>query len=587
MATDQFTTEEAAKDLRGNFPLMVRYLREVPIVALLILPNLLLATVAAGAYQLFVWASGTLAECEGRAVCTGVVPVAGWEINLTTARLALLTVLIFCLRAFQWTMFETGGQVAALPLFRRMLGGLTRVRTTFYDEYPSGKIINRVVRDFEQLKMFGPIRIGDASIALIELTFAAIVISLVSPLAALVAVPAFLVFVYIQSNVAPMLQRTMMLRSVRFGEVLHRETDVIEGARSYQLYGYAPQLLNRFRESVFRYMQMHFLRGQIEAWGRFWCDVSVALYSFLTLIAVAIGLQSGTVSPVLGAVVVTAVFRLGGLFSWLTWSLGFLFETAGHARRVFEYVDLPREESEEGVSIPAVPALSGEGDLHFINYSMSYRPTSPLILEDLTLRIARGSKVGVVGRTGAGKTSLLQALFRMVHVRQGDIRIGKESLYSVSAPEARKFFAVVPQDPYLFEGTVRSNLDRYGESNDAALRKALELVSLPVDLDYSIREGGGNLSLGQRQLLCLARVILSKAPFVVMDEPTSGVDTITDAVIQSVLRTVLADRTVLTIAHRLETLARVDRVVELRNGKIVRDGPAEVVVKSLTSQDLA
>jgi ABC-type multidrug transport system fused ATPase/permease subunit len=587
MATDQFTTEETAKDLRGNFPLMLRYLREVPIVAFLIVPNLLLATVAAGAYQLFVWASGTLAECEGRAVCTAVLPVTGWEIDLTTVRLGLLTGVIFCVRAFQWTMFETGGQMAALPLFRRMIGGLGRVRTTFFDEYPSGKIINRVVRDFEQLKMYAPIRIGDASIALVELTFATIVIGLVSPVAALVAIPAFFVFLYIQSNVAPMLQRTMMLRSVRFGEVLHRETDVIEGARSYLLYGYAPQLLNRFKDSVFRYMQMHFLRGQIEAWGRFWCDVSVALYSFLTLIAVAVGLQSGTVTPVLGAVVVTAVFRLGGLFGWLTWSLGFLFETAGHARRVFDYVDLPREESEEGVAVPAVQTLTGEGDLHFVNYSMSYRPNSPLILDDLTLTVARGSKVGVVGRTGAGKTSLLQALFRMVHVRQGDIRVGTESIYSVSARDARRFFAVVPQDPYLFEGTVRSNLDRYGESDDGSLRKALALTNLTVDLDDSIREGGSNLSLGQRQLLCLARVILSKAPFVVMDEPTSGVDTITDAVIQAVLRTVLADRTVLTIAHRLETLSRVDRVIELRNGKIVRDGPAEVVVKSLTSQDLA
>lgn len=586
MSADSFTTEETANGLRGSFPLLFRYLKEVPILSFLVVPNLFLAATTALAYQFFVWTSGTLASCEGRSKCLVTVPYVGVELNLTVSILAILTLTILVVRIFQWTLFESGGQLAALPLFRRMTSGLSRVRTTFFDEYPSGKVINRVVRDFDQLKLLGPIRIGDSSIALVELTTAAFVIGLISPFAALVAIPAFLVFLYVQSNVAPMLQRTMMLRSVRFGEVLHRQTDVIEGARSFLLYGHTPKLLKRLRDAVYGYMQMHFLRGQIEAWGRFWCDVAVAIYSFVTLIAVAFGLQSGAVSPVLGAVVVTAVFRLGGIFGWLTWSLGFLFETAGHARRVFDYVDLPAEESEEGIANARTQSISGTGDLSIVDYSMSYRTTSPLILEDLSLTIKRGTKIGIVGRTGAGKSSLMQALFRMVHVRKGDIRIGSESIFSLSAVESRRLFAVVPQDPYLFEGTVRSNLDRYKSSDEAVLVSTLQLVSLPLDLDSPIQEGGTNLSLGQRQLLCLARVILSKAPFVIMDEPTSGVDTITDSIMQSVLLTVLADRTVLTIAHRLETLARVDRVIELKNGKIVADGPPSEIMKRLTPEDL-
>jgi len=587
MATDSFTTEETAKGLRGSIPLLLRYLREVPVLRLLILPNFILATLTALAYQLFVWLSGNLAECEGKSLCPVTLPIIGLEINLTVSILALLTVLIFLIRIVQWTGFESGGQIAALPLFKRMTAGLSRVRTTFFDEYPSGKVINRVVRDFDQLKLLGPMRIGDSSIALVDLSVAAIVISLVSPLAALISVPAFLVFLYVQSNVAPMLQRIMVLRSVRFGEVLHRESDIIEGARSYLLYGHTAELLKRFRDSVLGYMQMHFLRGQIEAWGRFWCDVAVAIYSFITLITVAYGLHSNTVSPVLGALVVTAVFRLGGIFGWLSWSLGFLFETAGQARRVFDYVDLPAEEADEGITIPQTSSFECKGDLEITSYSMSYRPSSPLILDDLNLKIVRGTKIGIVGRTGAGKSSLMQALFRMVYVRGGDIKIGRQSIYSLSAVDARKYFAVVPQDPYLFEGSIRSNLDRYATNSDETLNSALTLVSLSLDLNTQIQEGGTNLSLGQRQLLCLARVILSKATFVIMDEPTSGVDTITDSIIHSVLRTVLADRTVLTIAHRLETLARVDRVIELRNGKIVQDGPPDLVMKVLTAEDLA
>jgi len=588
MATESFTSDETTKGVSGSIPLLLRYLKEVPLLSMLILPNFILAMIVAVASQFFIWASGTLAQCEGRADCHIRLPILEINVGVTLWLLGVLTVGVFFIRVFQWSMIECGGQLAALPLFKKMAAGLGRVRTTFFDEFPSGKVINRIVRDFDQLKTMGPIRIGDASIALVELITAAIVIGFVSPVAALVVVPAFFIFMFIQSNVAPMLQRTMVLRSIRMGEVLHRETDVIEGARSFVLYGHTARLLKRFRDSVFGFMQMHFLRGQIDAWARFWCDVAVSLYSFITILVVAFGLQDGTVSPILGAVVVSAVFRLGSIFGWLTWSLGFLFETAGHARRVFEYVDLPNEESEEGANIRTGPIGSPlSGDLKIADYSMSYRPTSPLILEKLDLVITRGTKLGIVGRTGAGKTSLLQALFRMVHVQSGDIFIGTQSIFSLSTVESRKYFAVVPQDPYLFEGTVRSNLDRYKQHADADLEAALNLVSLPVFLTDEIKEGGQNLSLGQRQLLCLARVILSKAPFVIMDEPTSGVDTITDSIIHSVLRTALRDRTVLTIAHRLETLARVDRVIELRNGKVVQDGPPDEVMKRLTVDDLA
>ena len=153
--------------------------------------------------------------------------------------------------------------------------------------------------------------------------------------------------------------------------------------------------------------------------------------------------------------------------------------------------------------------------------------------------------------------------------------------------EARSLFAVVPQDPYLFEGTIRSNLDRLGEFADEALEGALRSVQLAVPLSMQLLEGGSNLSLGQRQLLCLARVILTKRPFVIMDEPTSGVDTRTDAIMQSVLRTALRDRTIITIAHRLETLARMDRIVELEDGTVLRDGTPDAIIPRLSAEELA
>jgi len=175
----------------------------------------------------------------------------------------------------------------------------------------------------------------------------------------------------------------------------------------------------------------------------------------------------------------------------------------------------------------------------------------------------------------------------MVYVHGGDIRVGQTSLFDLPIEQARALFAVVPQDPYLFEGTIRSNLDRVGEYTDEELRTALRKAQLSLDLEMSLLEGGSNLSVGQRQLLCLARVIVTKRPFVIMDEPTSAVDTITDAAIQAVLATALADRTIITIAHRLETLARMDRIVELEDGVIVRDGPREAILPLITPDELA
>lgn len=565
--TDTFTTQETAGEVTGNFALLKRYLREVPFVRYMLIPNLVVGLVAALVPLLVTWGSGALVESGGEAASASF---AGIGITITLATLAVLVLCAFILRAGQWISFESGGQVFAKNLIQKMVRGLGATRTTFFDEYPSGKIINRVVKDADSLRMMLPIRLGDTSSAIVELLVIAATVAFASPLAACLAIPTFLFFLYVQRNIAPILQKLIVLRSVRFGEVLHRETDLIEGVRCYALYEQLPALMRRLADAAQGFMQMHFLRGRIEVWGQSIAELGVAIYGSVILLAVYLGIHSGALPPVVGGVIITASFKLSGVFKWLTWSLGMLFETIGHARRVFEYVDLECEESTDGVQRDgaenirvAVSLPDRPGDLEFKNYSMSYRENTPVILHGLNLRIKSGSKVGLVGRTGSGKTSFIQALFRMVYVREGDITVGGRSILQMPLQEARALFAVVPQDPYLFEGTLRSNIDRLHHHTDEEVRQAVRATGLVFDLDMPILEGGNNLSVGQRQLVCLARVILAKQPYVLLDEPTSGVDTITDASIQSVLREALADRTVITIAHRLETLARVDEVIDL------------------------
>lgn len=575
---DTFTTEESSSGTLGSFKLLWRFVKRVSFLRWAFLPNLLLALLASTGYQLFLWLSGRFAECSSNNSCQALTLPLGINLTPSLSAISCIAVCIYLTRTIQWNLFETGSQLAIRGLLKDMVYGVARARTTFFDEYPSGKIINRLVKDSDSLRLYAPIRIGDTVNSIVEVLVMAIAISFANKVAALFAVPVLLFFLYVQRNLAPMLQHLMVLRSARFGEVLHRESDVIEGIRDFALYNQLPALSKRLTDSVYRFMQMHFLRGRVEAWGRLLSDLSLAFYGAGIVICVHLASSSGALEPVLGAIIITASLRLGSAFAWLTWSLGQIFESAGHARRVFEYVDLPSEDSEEGNKPAKNLELNAPmaGDLTFSDYTMSYRSNTPLIINNLNLTIKRGSKVGIVGRTGSGKSSFVQALFRMVYVHSGDISIGSTSLLAMDLDRARGLFAVVPQDPYLFEGTLRSNLDRLGEHTDTELNAALQTVRLSLDLDTPMIEGGQNLSFGERQLICLARVILSNRPFVIMDEPTSGVDSITDAIMQAVLRTALRERTVITIAHRIETLAKMDRIIELKDGRVLRD---EGVVK--------
>ncbi len=596
--TGNFIDTEKARASDDSARVLFRFLREVPALPALLVPSMILAFASTGGQQVFAWLSGELTQCSSLSACVITLPVAvpfiGNSMNFALVTLTLFAAALMALRVIGWIIFEVGGQFACLGLFSRMMRQLTETRTTFFDEQPSGRIINRTVRDFDQLRFMGPIRIGDALNALVELLVIGVVIGFAHPLAGLVVVPTLLVFLYIQRNIAPMLQFCIVQRSIRFGEVLHRETDAIEGIRTFLLYGQHKTLFGRLKRAMIEFSQIHVLRAKIEAWGRFWSVLASGLCSFIALGAVAYGLDRGTLSVTFAAVVMTAIFRLAGVFGWLTWSLGYLFESAGHGRRIFEYLDLPREDkqeraSESGITSTDTAALKSEGDplvgdLTFDNYTMSYREDSPVILSGLSVNIPQGMHVGLIGRTGAGKSSLVQALFRMVYVRSGDIRVGGTSIFAIDVDRARKSFAVMPQDPYLFAGTIRENLDPMQIYTDELLQTTLAESQLSFALDHRVAEAGANLSLGQRQLVGLARVLLSDAPIVVMDEPTSSVDSITDGIIQQMLRSKLRGKTVITVAHRLGTLASSDLIVQLDEGRVKRVGSPKQLLPTVSAE---
>ena len=225
------------------------------------------------------------------------------------------------------------------------------------------------------------------------------------------------------------------------------------------------------------------------------------------------------------------------------------------------------------------------GAISIRNLEMRYRPELPSVLHNLSLDIQGGEKIGVVGRTGAGKSSIMMALFRLVEPTKGTMEIDGVDICKIGLFDLRTRLAIIPQDPVLFSGTIRSNLDPFEKRTDQELWEVLErsdlktyVVSCEGGLDSQVTEFGENLSVGQRQLLCLARAMLTRARVIIMDEATASVDVATDVMLQKAIRVDFAQSTVLTIAHRLNTVIDYSRVLVLDHGEIKEfDTPANLL----------
>ena len=310
-----------------------------------------------------------------------------------------------------------------------MMTSISHVRTTFFDENPSGRLINRLLGDYGMLRLEGVMSFGDTANGLAEVLCVGVLIMLTNPVAGLLIIPVVLLYALLQAQLAPMMSHAREIRAVKIGETLHRETDLIEGRTVFTLYNRQKNLLNRIHRAFGNSMNIQLLYCRLMSWGILWMGMISAAYAIVVYGFLAYGLHVGLITSTLAAVVITAVFNLNNIFFGLAWDMSFLGETASHARRAFFMIDLPDEITQES-NLPKVKLVNDEekvqfsGDIRFENYTMSYRKDLPKILDNFTVNIPQGKKVGIVGRTGAGKSSFMQALFRMVYHRDGDILIG-------------------------------------------------------------------------------------------------------------------------------------------------------------------
>ncbi|KAK3022450.1 hypothetical protein RJ639_047587, partial [Escallonia herrerae] len=474
---------------------------------------------------------------------------------------------------------------AARRLHDTMLNSILRAPMVFFHTNPTGRIINRFAKDLGDIDRNVANFVNMFLSQVWQLLSTFVLIGLVSTISLWAIMPLLILFyaayLYYQSTAREVKRLDSITRSpvyAQFGEALNG----LSAIRAYKAYDRMSiingnSMDNNIRFTLVNISSNRWLTIRLETLG------GLMIWLIATFAVVQNGREENQLAfaSTMG-LLLSYSLNITNLLSNVLRQASRAENSLNSVERVSTYIDLPSEAPAIIESNRPPPGWPSSGLIKFEDVVLRYRPGLPAVLCGLSFSISPCEKVGIVGRTGAGKSSMLNALFRIVEVERGRIFIDGCDITKFGLTDLRKVLSIIPQAPVLFSGTVRFNLDPFNEHNDANLWEALERAHLKdvirrnaMGLDAEVSEGGENFSVGQRQLLSLARALLRRSKILVLDEATASVDVRTDALIQKTIREEFKACTMLIIAHRLNTIIDSDRILVLDAGQVLEYGTPE------------
>ena len=464
-------------------------------------------------------------------------------------------------------------------IHKSLLHRILRGPMSFFDTNPTGRILNRFSSDIDILDGNIPNGMNDCLWCSFDVMAIIVVITSATPMFITVLVPIGILYVLVTKLYMTTARQVKRIESICKSPIYAHFSESLTGAVSIRAYRQQERFISESQDKV----QTNVNSSYVSLSCNRWLTVRLELLGNLIIVFSSIFaiLARDELSAGVAGLSISYAFNIILSLNWMLLTFSNLEMDAVALERIVEYMDGPEEAKWE---LPLADCQlpkdwPDQGEIVFENYQARYREELDLVLNDMNMNINDGEKIGICGRTGAGKSSLTLALFRIIESAGGRITIDGIDISTLGLHALRSHLTIIPQDPVLFTGELRFNLDPAGECTDEALWKALEMshlkthvAQLPEGLDHEISEGGANFSMGQRQLICLARALLRKTKILILDEATASVDLDTDAMIQTTIRDSFAECTVLTIAHRLKTILDSTRIAVLSEGKLEEMG---------------
>ncbi|XP_027503762.1 canalicular multispecific organic anion transporter 1 [Corapipo altera] len=485
---------------------------------------------------------------------------------------------------FATMLSARGATRASRVLHRQLLSNILHVPMSFFDTTPIGRIVNRFAKDIFTVDETIPTSFRTWLSCFMGIISTLITICLATPFFALIIIPLSIFYYFVLRFYIATSRQLRRLDSVTRSPIYSHFGETVSGLSVIRAYGHQERFMQH-NETI-----MDINQKSVYSWiiSNRWLAIRLEFVGSLVVFfsALLAVISKNTLEGGIVGLSVSSALSVTQTLNWLVRTSSELETNIVAVERIHEYMKVKNEAPWVTGKRPP-RGWPSKGEIQFIDYKVRYRPELDLVLQGITCNIGSTEKVGVVGRTGAGKSSLTNCLFRVLEAAGGKILIDEVDIATIGLHDLRKNLTIIPQDPVLFTGTLRMNLDPFDQYSDEEVWKALELAHLktyvqncPEGLLHLVSEGGENLSVGQRQLVCLARALLRKAKILILDEATAAVDLETDHLIQTTIRSEFSDCTVLTIAHRLHTIMDSNRVMVLQAGQIVEfDSPEELLQK--------